>query len=521
MLNTLKYAMAAVSTVIAGGYVAQQTEAAHSKPQAPIQFASYVTEQDLDRRVSVDIDGNFSDVLKWLKQQNVDFVIADESVGKRRISLHMHDKPLREAMDAVAKALGGEWERENDTYVFQSGPQGMLFNGDLPGLSEMKNFKWDVPPMVELKALPEFNKEFMKNFKLDDKDMQVWIDGKKMSMKDLEKDGRFKVFTGKDMKDFKIDGDGMQFWVDGKKMDLKELEKGGKFKVFSGDEMKDFMKEFKGVDGKEFKIYSDGKGDKDIRVWVNGKEVTPRELQGKGGTFIFGDGEMDAKTRKQVEDAMGRAKKELEMYRSKNGGKMFSDVQQKDMEAAMKEAREAMAQAGKTLNDPKVMAEIERARAQAMKDGKLSAAQRKEMEAAMKQAREAMAQARKQMNDPKIKAEIERARSQAAKEGKLSDTQRREIELEMKRAHDEMAKAHGEMDKAQVEMKKARLHGENMKKLLDSITPAQWELSKKQGYLKFSDLTPAQRKLIGDVEASDDMTLSYSIDGKKITIKGK
>lgn len=477
MLNTLKYAMAAVSTVIAGGYVAQQTEAAHSKPQAPIQFASYVTEQDLNRRVSVDIDGTFADVLKWLKQQNVDFVIADDASAKRRISLHMHDKPLREAMDAVAKALGGEWERENDTYVFQSGSQGMFFKGEMP---DMKNFKWDVPPMVELKTLPEFNKEFMKNFKLDDKDMQVWIDGKKMSMKDLEKDGRFKVFTGKDMKDFKIDDDGMQFWVDGKKIDLKELEKGGKFKVFSGDEMKDFMKEFKGVDGKEFKIYSNGKGDKEIRVWVNGKEVTPRELQGKGGTFIFGDGEMDAKTRKQVEDAMGRAKKELEMYRSKNGGKMFSDAQQKEMDAAMKQAREAMAQA------------------------------------------------RKQLNDPKIKAEIERARSKAAKEGKLSDAQRREIELEMKRAHDEMAKAHGEMDrakiemdKAQVEIKKARLHGENMKKLLDSITPAQWELSKKQGYLKFSDLTPAQRKLIGDVEASDNMTLSYSIDGKKITIKGK
>lgn len=477
MLNTLKYAMAAVSTVIAGGYVAQQTEAAHSKPQAPIQFASYVTEQDLNRRVSVDIDGTFADVLKWLKQQNVDFVIADDAAAKRRISLHMHDKPLREAMDAVAKALGGEWERENDTYVFQSGSQGMFFKGEMP---DMKNFKWDVPPMVDLKSLPAFDKEFMKNFKLDDKDMKVWIDGKKMSMKDLEKDGRFKVFTGKDMKDFKIDGDGMQIWVDGKKMDLKEFEKGGKFKVFSGDEMKDFLKEFKGVDGKEFKIYSDGKGDKEIRVWVNGKEVTPRELQGKGGTFIFGDGEMDAKTRKQIEDAMGRAKKELEMYRSKNGGKMFSDAQQKEMDAAMKQAREAMAQA------------------------------------------------RKQLNDPKIKAEIERARSKAAKEGKLSDAQRREIELEMKRAHDEMAKAHGEMDrakiemdKAQVEIKKARLHGENMKKLLDSITPAQWELSKKQGYLKFSDLTPAQRKLIGDVEASDNMTLSYSIDGKKITIKGK
>jgi len=84
-----------------------------------------------------------------------------------------------------------------------------------------------------------------------------------------------------------------------------------------------------------------------------------------------------------------------------------------------------------------------------------------------------------------------------------------------------MAKAKVDMSKAHKEMEHARLQGDNMKKLLDSLTPAQWELSKKQGYLKLSDLTAAQRKLIGDIKPSDDLTLSYSIDGKKITIKGK
>lgn len=501
MLNTFKYALAAVSTVIAGGYVAQQADAPAQKSQVPMQFASFTTDQDLNRKVSLNINGTFGDVLKWLKSQNIDFVIADEGASKRRIAVNMQNKPLREVLDAVAAAMGGSWNVENNTFVYQPGGRSMFFNQvpGLPSMPDMKNFKWDSP---DVKV---FSGKDMKEFKVDGKDMKFWVDGKEMDWKELEKSGKFKVFSGEDMKGFMKDFKGPDFK---EFKNFKDLEKNGNYKLFSGDD----LKELKG-----FEFFGDGKDGKDIRVWVNGKEVTPRELQGKGGVQFFHEGQMDEKTRKQVEEAMSKARKELEMYRSKNGGKAFSGEHQKEIEAAMKKAHEAMSESMKHFDKQKIEEMIAKAQKEGGEHRKLSDQERKEVEAAMKGAQKAMEEARKQMNDPKIKAEIERA----MKAGKLSDKERREMEIDMKRAHEEMAKAKIDMSKAHKEMEHARLQGDNMKKLLDSLTPAQWELSKKQGYLKLSDLTAAQRMLIGDIKPSDDLTLSYSIDGKKITIKGK
>ncbi|HRK20854.1 MAG TPA: hypothetical protein PLX06_03560, partial [Fimbriimonadaceae bacterium] len=57
--------------------------------------------------------------------------------------------------------------------------------------------------------------------------------------------------------------------------------------------------------------------------------------------------------------------------------------------------------------------------------------------------------------------------------------------------------------------------------LLSSLTPAQKEKQAKQGYLTIHDLTPKQREMLGNIPTSGDWTFSYSIDGKKLTIKSK
>lgn len=62
--------------------------------------------------------------------------------------------------------------------------------------------------------------------------------------------------------------------------------------------------------------------------------------------------------------------------------------------------------------------------------------------------------------------------------------------------------------------------GGNFPKLLDSLTPAQLELSKKQGYLTPKDLTDAQKKLLGK-QPEGDWMISVSMNGKSLTIKSK
>lgn len=57
--------------------------------------------------------------------------------------------------------------------------------------------------------------------------------------------------------------------------------------------------------------------------------------------------------------------------------------------------------------------------------------------------------------------------------------------------------------------------------LLDSLTDAQKAKQERQGYLTLTDLTPKQRAMLGNIPDSGDWTFSYSIDGKKLTIKSK
>jgi len=411
MLDSLKYAFAAISTALAGGYVVSQSiddKKPTPKPQVPIQLASIEVGQDLSRNVTLNINGTFGDVVNWMKSQKINFVIADEAASKRRIALNFQNRPLKEVLNAIASAMGGSWQHQGDTMVFRSGAD--FFTPDMKG---MKVF--DGQALKELKGMEGF-----------------------------------KVFSGDQLKQ------------------LKELEN---FKFKDGDFKMD-GKFFEGPNG-AFKFFSpDGKVP-NVRVWVDGKEVKPEELKkgkidGKDVRIQMGDGQFTDQMRKQIEQSRKEALKQLEMYRS---DRKMSDSERKEMEAAMKEAREAMNKAMGSFDKAKIEKEI----AEAMKHQKLQGQEFKG----------------------------------------LSDAQRREIETQMKKAKEQM-------DKAKVEMEKVhKVRVENIRKLMDSLTPAQKDLAKKQGHLKLSDLTPAQRELLDIKGADDSVTMSYSIDGQSITIKGK
>ena len=138
----------------------------------------------------------------------------------------------------------------------------------------------------------------------------------------------------------------------------------------------------------------------------------------------------------------------------------------------------------------------------------------------------------------------------------LSKEDQEKMRKEMERAHEEMQKAFKELRmnagslnmskeelakmeasfaKTREELKRSQLASgerasrlkapivaseEGYGKLLKSLTDQQLELHKKQGYLKFSDLTKQQLGFINaDGPIDVKITISYSKDGKSITLK--
>lgn len=62
----------------------------------------------------------------------------------------------------------------------------------------------------------------------------------------------------------------------------------------------------------------------------------------------------------------------------------------------------------------------------------------------------------------------------------------------------------------------------DVKKLIDSISDAQWKKMKEQGHLKISDLTPAQKEMLGGLKGSHkDLNITISSDDKTLKIQGE
>ncbi len=96
-------------------------------------------------------------------------------------------------------------------------------------------------------------------------------------------------------------------------------------------------------------------------------------------------------------------------------------------------------------------------------------------------------------------------------------------QLQLKEAEKARGQALADVKKHQKDWTSAMQNWKlDWKKLLESITDEQREKQKKQGYLKLSDLTPEQRKLLGSsVSEKGTMQLKIGIDGKELIIKGE
>ncbi|HZH99078.1 MAG TPA: hypothetical protein VEX38_08915, partial [Fimbriimonadaceae bacterium] len=66
-----------------------------------------------------------------------------------------------------------------------------------------------------------------------------------------------------------------------------------------------------------------------------------------------------------------------------------------------------------------------------------------------------------------------------------------------------------------------RMGSGDIKALMRSLSPQQRQRHDRQGYLTAADLTQAQLKMLGTLPQSGSWTVSFTIDGDKLTIKNR
>lgn len=111
----------------------------------------------------------------------------------------------------------------------------------------------------------------------------------------------------------------------------------------------------------------------------------------------------------------------------------------------------------------------------------------------------------------------------------LSEQQQKEMEKAMEEVEKALSKVkieinEGELKGLEEKIRKevgaaTRIELKRIDDLIKSITSDQWKLMEKQGHLKLSDLTPAQRELLGNPKGDDEISITIDRDGKKLTIK--
>lgn len=175
----------------------------------------------LSQRVTADFkSAPLSEVLKWLSSQGLSFVVKDGTLDGR-LTIHIANQPLKDAADAIAKAMGGRWDRNGDVFTLKSGSDGL-------GMLRYEDFKVDGTP----KTFTIPNIQDLPAFKFSFPDDNVWSEADKKAFKDQmlkfkQSLPNLKVWTDQDGKILERDLSKM-------KIDEKEL------KAF-----KDKMSEFK------------------------------------------------------------------------------------------------------------------------------------------------------------------------------------------------------------------------------------------------------------------------------------
>jgi hypothetical protein len=125
-----KFLLTALAAVAAVAVVASPQDPSFEFPAAkhagfdvfPQDVAQKAQTTTADR-VSVTFrNATVREVLDWLKDQGVSFVIGDDQVNKdSHVSVNVVNQPVEKLMHALASAWDGHWQKDSDIWVFRKG----------------------------------------------------------------------------------------------------------------------------------------------------------------------------------------------------------------------------------------------------------------------------------------------------------------------------------------------------------------------------------------------------------------
>lgn len=552
--KSYKIALAASAAVAAGAIGIPQI--AHSQERAQEAPRVYVGAEDPKLREIVTVrfnDASVREVLDWLGQRGVSYVVDDSELLSRHVSLNIDHQPLRDAVRAFADVLGGHWEKHNNVYTFHKGRavdgvDGSFFRSfampqtqfkDLGQLPEQRFFP-------NTKDIPNFNGQDMEKF---GKEMEKWGENFAKSFEGKNFEGQGRKMTPEEEKKFRQD---MEKW-------------GQNFRQNFNFNFKD-MDKFQGL------------SPEDIKKLHQGMEKFHQNFNSKDMQGLYGRN-MTPEQRKKFEQEMAKAHQNFRFdFNSKDMPKWHSqgDMNPEEMKKFHQDMEKWQQDFQKNFkpNMEKYAQEM-KAWAQAHKNDKSWSS--KDGKAWIFRGDDnATPEERAWLKEhglppiPPMPPLGNLPNGQMLRElqgkdgvrfyqygnGGKADQLLRELKTkdgvkyyqygngskmpnaQLFRELNGKDLQRFEMDKDGVfrALPKGRLPEKmdglnfvypnvvnkgNVDRLLKSITPAQRELQARRGYLRPSDLTPAQRELLGSVSKSGDWTIQYNVNGQKLTIRNK
>jgi hypothetical protein len=474
------------------------------------------------KRVTVRFkQASVEEVLDWLGNQGVNFVTLGIPKGTK-IDLNVTDMPVDKVVQVIATTLGGAFEKQGDTYIFQKGAHNAFgvapVSAAVPGtyqvitpaqladvkIGKMPEFKYFAPEGTQFREIPgmayfigqrhssdhegrDFHEQMLKEFGIDTTFMkQMHEEMQKANGRKLTPEQRKKLESmEKEMQ--KRFGPGSDF------------EK--RMRVFGEQQAKEMQKRFGPGSNFERQMKAFGEQRKMSPEMAKEMELRAKEMQkllGPGSDF-----ERQMRALGEQRKMSPEMAKEMEL-RAKEMQKRFGPGS--DFERQMKALGEQRAKMS-----PEMGKEMEkRAKEMEMRFGKDSDFA-KEMKA--------------------FKMENGKMRELTAKE---REAMMKDLEIRMKDLKDFSMPALPKMPdlpktwvKGQatppipaIPAVPARVLGRgDISEIAKTLTPAQREKNKSQGFLYWSDLTKEQQAKLGASTWSGNWTITYSRDGESFTIK--
>lgn len=427
---------------------------------------------ELKQKVSAKYDGSpVEAVLEGLSLGSISLKSKPGAFEGRKFWMDYSDLTLAEVMDHIAEMANARWERSNSTYTLV--PIDAKRQESDPSFA----FASEPAPEISITIDPQDGVIDKDSFPFDGVRIEQGENGKSKAHLYDAKQKKWREMTDAEKKQFEAK---MKIWSE---KFSKDMEKWGEE---FGRKMEVWGKSFGETHGKDWEKHAKEWEQKHSKEWE--------------------------KWAKEWEKNSADWEKKFEHFHKLHGSdhEKLTDAQKKELEQMMKELNT------KLKSMPKIApGEFPQMHFESLP--KLEGMPHFKFESLPPMDMKVFENGKQRELTKEERAKLE------AEMKKLRET----LPLEMKKLEELKLIAPTVMEKAKViaprelpAVPRVRIHSHNGSALLESMTPEQSKLMESRGYLTVKDLTNAQKELLGELPKGD-FTISYTIDGKSITIKSE